>query len=65
AQACFVGDNPVLDVEAARRAGFQAIWFRRHQRAWYGSAVPPNQIVETLQQVPSSVQQLMDHRPPA
>jgi putative hydrolase of the HAD superfamily len=35
-----VGDDPVLDVVAARRAGLGAAWLNRHGRAWDEAAAP-------------------------
>lgn len=34
ARAVHVGDDPHLDVQAARDAGFEAIWMTREARAW-------------------------------
>ncbi|MCY0880597.1 MAG: HAD family hydrolase [Firmicutes bacterium] len=31
---CFVGDNPVDDVQAAHTAGLHAVWLRRPQALW-------------------------------
>ncbi|MCX7815441.1 MAG: HAD-IA family hydrolase [Tepidimonas ignava] len=35
-----VGDDPVLDVVAARRAGLGAAWLNRHGRSWDEAAAP-------------------------
>jgi putative hydrolase of the HAD superfamily len=33
-EVIYVGDDPVTDIEGARRAGLRAVWVNRHRRAW-------------------------------
>lgn len=38
-----IGDHPVADVEAARNAGFSAVWFNPKQHPWpNGNPTPPS-----------------------
>jgi len=39
-EAVFVGDDPVLDVQAAQRAGLRAVWMNRFDRARPEHVVP-------------------------
>jgi FMN hydrolase / 5-amino-6-(5-phospho-D-ribitylamino)uracil phosphatase len=49
AAACVhVGDDPVEDVEAARRAGLRPVWINRTGAAWLASVDPPDAEVEDL-----------------
>lgn len=47
-----IGDHPVQDVEAARAAGFQAIWVNRAGIAW-PEDTPPPATVQSLAEVPA------------
>jgi putative hydrolase of the HAD superfamily len=40
-QAVHVGDDPRLDVEAARRIGMQAVWVNRSGQTWPEDLAPP------------------------
>lgn len=41
AQALHVGDDPLLDVEAARVLGLAAVWVNRDARPWPAELAPP------------------------
>lgn len=41
AQALHLGDDPYLDVEAARRLGMRAVWVNRADKAWPDELEPP------------------------
>mgnify|MGYP002713108270 CR=1 FL=1 len=41
AEALHVGDDPELDVEAARRAGMRAVWVNRAGLSWPDTLPPP------------------------
>lgn len=41
AQVAYVGDDPVMDVEGARRAGLAAVWMDRFTRPWPPGLEPP------------------------
>jgi putative hydrolase of the HAD superfamily len=41
AQTLHVGDDPHLDVEAARALGIAAVWVNRDQQAWPEALAPP------------------------
>lgn len=47
-QAIHVGDDPELDVEAARRVGMATVWVNRARAAWPGHVPPPNAVVGDL-----------------
>jgi 2-haloalkanoic acid dehalogenase type II len=38
----YVGDDPLLDVEAARAAGLSTAWMNRFAQAWPSSVAPPD-----------------------
>jgi FMN hydrolase / 5-amino-6-(5-phospho-D-ribitylamino)uracil phosphatase len=40
AQLLYVGDDPVLDVEAARAAGFGTVWMNRRAHPWPAQLAP-------------------------
>lgn len=48
AQVVYVGDDPLADVEGARRAGLHAVWVDRFGRAWPEDLEPPVQVVKDL-----------------
>jgi len=41
AQTLHIGDDPALDVEAARLLGIAAVWVNRHARSWPSELEPP------------------------
>lgn len=43
-----VGDDPLCDVEAARRFGITAVWMNRHRRPWPRDLPPPAHEVQDL-----------------
>lgn len=50
-QAAHVGDDPVRDVEAARRVGMHAVWVNREGIDWPGELAPPDLQVSDLYQL--------------
>jgi FMN hydrolase / 5-amino-6-(5-phospho-D-ribitylamino)uracil phosphatase len=50
-QVAYVGDDPELDVEGARRAGMQAVWINRVDAAWPPTLEPPSCTVRSLQEL--------------
>jgi 2-haloalkanoic acid dehalogenase type II len=48
ARAVHVGDDPELDVEAAREAGLRAVWMNRNGAAWPAHLSPPEAGVRDL-----------------
>jgi putative hydrolase of the HAD superfamily len=46
--ALHVGDDPVADVEGARRAGLGAVWVNRRGTPWPDGLEPPARTVRTL-----------------
>lgn len=46
AELLYVGDDPVLDVEAARAAGLQSAWMDRRGQAWPADLAPAHFIVK-------------------
>ncbi|NCA70595.1 MAG: HAD family hydrolase [Sphingobacteriia bacterium] len=50
-EALHLGDDPWMDVEAARAAGLTAIWVNRYGRDWPRELAPPHHTVTDLNQV--------------
>ncbi|HEX7011453.1 MAG TPA: HAD family hydrolase [Steroidobacteraceae bacterium] len=50
-EVVYVGDDPELDVEGARRAGMQAIWMNRERVEWPAALEPPAAEVATLEEL--------------
>ncbi len=50
-QALHLGDDPSLDVEAARRHGMRAVWVNRFGLAWPGTLPPPEAEIADLNQL--------------
>lgn len=50
-QGLHVGDEPYLDVHAARRLGMEAVWVNRYDRAWPPELPPPTLTVTDLHQL--------------
>ncbi|MDE2348451.1 MAG: HAD-IA family hydrolase [Gammaproteobacteria bacterium] len=46
-----IGDDPLADVEGARRAGMQAVWLNRDARAWPPELAPPPRTVASLEEI--------------
>lgn len=51
AQVLFVGDDPELDVEGARRVGMHPVWMNRDQATWPAALAPPPHTVKTLDEL--------------
>ncbi|MGE5155694.1 MAG: HAD family hydrolase [Bdellovibrio bacteriovorus] len=51
AECLHVGDEPYLDVEAARRLGIATVWVNRQGRPWPGELAPPLRTVTNLHQL--------------
>jgi 2-haloalkanoic acid dehalogenase type II len=51
ADAVYVGDSPVTDVEGSRRAGLRPIWINRRQLAWPDNLAPPDTTIGSLHQL--------------
>jgi putative hydrolase of the HAD superfamily len=52
-EVAYVGDDPHLDVEGARRAGMKAIWVNRTEAPWPESIEPPQMTVSSLTELVS------------
>ncbi len=48
ADVLHVGDDPLADVDGARRAGLQAVWLNRDARAWPDHLERPPRTIRTL-----------------
>jgi putative hydrolase of the HAD superfamily len=59
-----VGDDPLLDVEGARRAGFLAVWLNRRGERW-PHAEPPDLEIRTLDQLAPALEAIGRSRRPA
>ncbi len=46
-----IGDDPLLDVAGATRAGMQAAWLNREARAWPATLAPPPRTIRTLAEI--------------
>jgi 2-haloalkanoic acid dehalogenase type II len=49
-RAVHVGDDPWLDVEAARAVGMGTVWVNREAKPWPVELAPPDVVVEDLRQ---------------
>jgi 2-haloalkanoic acid dehalogenase type II len=47
----YVGDQPLLDVEGARRAGLLGIWLNRDGSTWPNTLAPPGAEISSLDEV--------------
>jgi len=47
-EVAYVGDDPALDVEGARRAGMHAVWVDREETMWPKDLEPPAHRVSNL-----------------
>lgn len=59
-EVVYVGDNPVTDIEGARRAGLRTIWLNRGSAAWPRELEPPDAEVTSLRDVESLVRTIPD-----
>ena len=50
-QSLHVGDEPYLDVQAARAAGMSAVWVNRAERQWPAELAPPDAEVLDLNEL--------------
>jgi putative hydrolase of the HAD superfamily len=50
-RAVHVGDDPVLDIEAAQQAGMRAVWMNRSGAAWPQALPPPEATVRDLREL--------------
>ena len=57
AEAVHVGDDPVLDVEGARRAGMRVIQVTLERPPWFGRQ-RPHVAIRTLAELPEAVAKL-------
>jgi putative hydrolase of the HAD superfamily len=53
-EALFVGDDPLRDIEGARNAGLEAVWFRA-SRTWPEDLPPPSHAIDSLLDVLSFI----------
>ncbi len=56
AQLLYVGDDPVLDVEAARAAGLKTAWMNRRAHAWPGELAPADITVTNCAELAQALQ---------
>ena len=56
AQLLYVGDDPLLDVEAARAAGLRTAWMNRRARRWPSQFAPADLIVTNCTQLADALQ---------
>ena len=54
-QALHVGDDPLADVEGARRAGIEAVWVNRRGEPWPEGLEPPARTVRSLAELASAL----------
>lgn len=50
-EVVYVGDDPELDVDGARRAGMQAIWMNRLDASWPPGLEPPAHMVGSVEEL--------------
>jgi 2-haloalkanoic acid dehalogenase type II len=51
AEAVYIGDTPINDVEGSRRAGLRPVWLNRRGVAWPEALDPPDLVAESLDDV--------------
>lgn len=56
-EVAYVGDDPELDVEGARRAGMQPVWINRVDAPWPASIEPPMHTVGSLRELALMLQE--------
>ncbi len=60
----FVGDDPVGDVDGARRAGLTSVWLDRGERSFPSELPPPRLRIERLEELPLLLAQGGKHSAP-
>ena len=50
-EVIYVGDDPVLDVEAARAAGMHTVWINRFDQQWPDTIAPADLVVTNCTQI--------------
>jgi putative hydrolase of the HAD superfamily len=55
ADIAYVGDDPLLDVAAARAAGLRTVWMNRRGLEWPGELAPADLVVEDCRQLASAL----------
>jgi putative hydrolase of the HAD superfamily len=55
AEIAYVGDDPLLDVAAARAAGMRTVWMNRRALAWPGELAPADLVVGDCLQLAASL----------
>jgi len=50
-EVLYVGDDPLADVEGARRAGMRAVWINRNAESWPVELSQPEHTVTTLREL--------------
>lgn len=53
-----IGDDPVLDVEAAAAVGMKTVWVNYHQHAWPVEKAPADAVIHSFDELPSVLAQL-------
>lgn len=53
--AVHVGDQPLYDIEGARRAAMPAIWLNRDRVAWPAEYPPPAREIHSLSELPAAL----------
>ena len=51
AQVIHIGDDPLLDVVGAQRAGLNAVWLNRGAKIWPAHLPPPARTIATLEEI--------------
>jgi putative hydrolase of the HAD superfamily len=54
-EVVYVGDDPALDVEGARRAGMQSIWLNRQDASWPAELERPPRTVRSLAELAAAL----------
>jgi FMN hydrolase / 5-amino-6-(5-phospho-D-ribitylamino)uracil phosphatase len=55
AEIVYVGDDPLLDVEAARAAGLRTAWVNRFEQQWPAAIAPPDIVVTQCTELADSL----------
>ncbi len=58
AQMVYVGDDPVLDIDAANRAGLHTVWLRSETKPNPG-ATQADQVIDLIEDLPAAIEKLL------
>jgi putative hydrolase of the HAD superfamily len=51
-----IGDDPVLDVEAAAKVGMKTVWVNYEQQPWPTTLPPPDTVITRFDELPTQLE---------